>query len=286
MYRKEVNCKIVYYGPGMSGKTTNLEYVHETDKVKKENKSELTSLATDQDRTLFFDFMSLDFGKIKGTDIVLKFRLFTVPGQVFYNSTRRVVLQGVDGVIFVVDSQKEKLDENCDSFCNLIENLQSLGLSISDIPVVFQYNKRDLPNILDINFLETVVNVLHLPYFEGIATTGHGVLPTLKECVTQVLDRMSDKMKEVTGRYRSKLKEQEKKRKRPETAKIVGALEESLKSGRLQQPVKLRKQDSRRIDVSGVREIMKKGDGEFAAGRDQYYKGCVPNKDLLEKEED
>ncbi|RME81745.1 MAG: GTPase, partial [Planctomycetota bacterium] len=141
---KEVNCKIVYYGPGMSGKTTNLEVIHQ--KAPKERKGELTSIATEGDRTLFFDFMPLDLGKVAGMNT--KFQLYTVPGQVYYNSTRKLVLQGADGVIFVADAQRNKLAENLESLQNLKENLAEYSLDIRKIPLVIQYNKMDLPNIM------------------------------------------------------------------------------------------------------------------------------------------
>ena len=141
---KEVNCKIVYYGPGMSGKTTNLEIVHQ--KAPESNKGDLTSISTDGDRTLFFDFMPLDLGTVAG--MRTKFQLYTVPGQVYYNSTRKLVLQGCDGVIFIADSDPEKMPENIESYDNLIENLKEYGKDIRELPHVLQYNKRDLPNAL------------------------------------------------------------------------------------------------------------------------------------------
>ena len=141
---REVNCKIVYYGPGLSGKTTNLEMIHT--KIPASHRGELTSIATEGDRTLFFDFMPLDLGKIGG--MTTRFQLYTVPGQVYYNATRKLVLQGVDGIIFVADSQQGKLQENIDSLRNLEENLAEYGLDLTAIPHVFQYNKRDLPNII------------------------------------------------------------------------------------------------------------------------------------------
>ncbi|MHC4852967.1 MAG: GTP-binding protein, partial [Planctomycetota bacterium] len=144
---KEVNCKIVYYGPGMSGKTTNLEIVHQ--KAPENNKGDLTSISTDGDRTLFFDFMPLDLGTVAG--MRTKFQLYTVPGQVYYNSTRKLVLQGCDGVIFIADSDPEKMAENIESYDNLIENLQEYGKDIRELPHVLQYNKRDLPNALPVD---------------------------------------------------------------------------------------------------------------------------------------
>jgi hypothetical protein len=185
--RKEVNCKIVYYGCGLSGKTTNLEVVHE--KAPADRKGELTSIATEGDRTLFFDFMPLELGKVGGMNT--KFQLYTVPGQVYYNATRKLVLQGADGVIFVVDSQREKLQENIESFQNLTENLKEQGLDIKKIPLVIQYNKRDLPGALPVAELERELNTLGAPYFEAIAVTGEGVFPTLKKLSSMVLDSLN-----------------------------------------------------------------------------------------------
>ena len=180
---REVNCKIVYYGPGLSGKTTNLEMIHT--KIPASHRGELTSIATEGDRTLFFDFMPLDLGKIGG--MTTRFQLYTVPGQVYYNATRKLVLQGVDGIIFVADSQQGKLQENIDSLRNLEENLAEYGLDLTAIPHVFQYNKRDLPNIIPVEELNTVLNKFNAPYFEAVAITGEGVFPTLKKCAELVL---------------------------------------------------------------------------------------------------
>jgi len=180
---REVNCKIVYYGPGLSGKTTNLEMIHT--KIPASHRGELTSIATEGDRTLFFDFMPLDLGKIGG--MTTRFQLYTVPGQVYYNATRKLVLQGVDGIIFVADSQQGKLQENIDSLRNLEENLAEYGLDLTAIPHVFQYNKRDLPNIIPVEELNSVLNKFNAPYFEAVAITGEGVFPTLKKCAELVL---------------------------------------------------------------------------------------------------
>jgi hypothetical protein len=194
-FRREVNCKIVYYGPGLSGKTTNLEVVHK--KTPESNRGDLTSIATEQDRTLFFDFMPIDLGMVGG--MKTKLRLFTVPGQVFYNSTRKLVLQGSDGVIFVADSQKHKLQENLESLKNLEENLREHGIDIRDIPVVLQWNKRDMPTALPIEELEREVNYLNAPTFEGIAVTGEGVFPTLKKCSMLVLESVTRQVERSSG---------------------------------------------------------------------------------------
>jgi signal recognition particle receptor subunit beta len=181
---REVNCKIVFYGPGMSGKTTNLEIVHQ--KAPEENKGELTSISTDGDRTLFFDFMPLDLGNVAG--MRTKFQLYTVPGQVYYNSTRKLVLQGVDGVIFVADSDPEKMAENIESYQNLIENLTEYGKDVRELPHVIQYNKRDLPNALSVEEMDRQMNKFGVPTFEAVAYTGEGVFPTLKTLAGMVLE--------------------------------------------------------------------------------------------------
>jgi signal recognition particle receptor subunit beta len=183
---KEISCKIVYYGPGLSGKTTNLQYVHK--KIPANTKGELISLATDADRTLFFDFLPLNIGDIHGFST--KFQLYTVPGQVFYNATRKLVLRGVDGLVFVADSQRCKMDENLESLKNLEENLKEYGYDLEKLPMVLQYNKRDLPDIASLEELETQLNPKGLTCFESVATTGEGVFDTLK-CITKiVLDKM------------------------------------------------------------------------------------------------
>lgn len=189
---KEVNCKIVYYGPGMSGKTTNLEIVHQ--KAPEENKGDLTSISTEGDRTLFFDFMPLDLGTVAG--MRTKFQLYTVPGQVYYNSTRKLVLQGVDGVIFVADSDPEKMAENIESYENLIENLAEYGKDVRELPHVLQYNKRDCPNALSVEEMDRQLNRFGVPTFEAVAVTGEGVFPTLKVLAGMVLesiDRMDNR---------------------------------------------------------------------------------------------
>ena len=192
---KEVNCKIVYYGPGMSGKTTNLEIVHQ--KAPENNKGDLTSISTDGDRTLFFDFMPLDLGTVAG--MRTKFQLYTVPGQVYYNSTRKLVLQGCDGVIFVADSDPDKMAENIESYDNLIENLQEYGKDIRELPHVLQYNKRDLPNAMPVDEIDKQLNRFGVPSFEAVANTGEGVFPTLKTLAGMVLESI-DRMDHRRGR--------------------------------------------------------------------------------------
>jgi mutual gliding-motility protein MglA len=182
---REVSCKIVYYGPGLSGKTTNLQYVHA--KVPKKTRGDLISLATDADRTLYFDFLPINIGAING--FATKFQLYTVPGQVFYNATRKLVLRGVDGLVFVADSQRSKKDENIESLNNLKENLIEYGYDINSLPIVLQFNKRDLPEAMSIEELQKDLNWNNLPYFEASAVKGVGVFDTLKMITKLVLNK-------------------------------------------------------------------------------------------------
>lgn len=185
---KEVNCKIVYYGPGLSGKTTNLEVVHE--KAPGNSVGNLTSIATEGDRTLFFDFLPLNLGQVAG--MKTKFQIYTVPGQVYYNSTRKLVLQGADGVVFVADSKRGKMEENIESLNNLQENLREHGLDIANLPIVLQYNKRDLPDVYSIEELEQNLNAWNAPHFEAVARDGQGVFPTLKRLAGLVLETLNE----------------------------------------------------------------------------------------------
>jgi signal recognition particle receptor subunit beta len=185
--QKEIQCKIVYYGPGMSGKTTNLEVVH--GKVPNEARGELTSIATTGERTLYFDYMPLDLGQIAG--IQTKFQLYTVPGQIYYKSTRRLVLQGVDGVVFVADSAPDKMQENRESLADLEENLKEMGKALQDVPIVLQYNKRDVPGAVPIETLQKELNPHGFPYFEAVAVTGEGIFPTLKSLAGRVLETVN-----------------------------------------------------------------------------------------------
>ena len=184
---KEIQCKIVYYGPGMSGKTTNLEVVHK--KAPPTSKGELTSIATEGDRTLFFDFMPLDLGNIAG--IKTKFQLYTVPGQVYYNASRKLILKGVDGIIFVADSQRERTEANIEAMHNLYENLESYGYDLENIPFAIQYNKRDLGNTMDVEDLRAQLNPGGVPDFEGVAIEGRGVFDTLKAVSKLVVKSLS-----------------------------------------------------------------------------------------------
>ena len=182
---REVCCKIVYYGPGLSGKTTNLQYVH--GKVPSSTRGDLISLATEADRTLYFDFLPINIGTINGFQA--KFQLYTVPGQVYYNATRKLVLRGVDGVVYVADSQPDKMDENIESLANLIDNLQEYGYDINELPMLIQYNKRDLPNVLSVEEMNNRLNTRNVPFYEASATLGTGVFDTLKLIIKLVLEK-------------------------------------------------------------------------------------------------
>ncbi|MGQ0767016.1 MAG: GTP-binding protein [Gemmatimonadota bacterium] len=216
---REINCKIVYYGPGLGGKTTNLEHVFQ--KVSPTTRGKLISLATESERTLFFDFLPVDLGTIRG--FKTRFHLYTVPGQVYYNASRKLILKGVDGVVFVADSQMDRMEANQESMQNLYDNMTEYGYDLSKLPFVIQYNKRDLPNALPLIELQSALNpgwdvtdgsrqrltpdVFHAgeylveqvegtwveraPYFEAVAVTGDGVFDTLKAVSKTVLKSLS-----------------------------------------------------------------------------------------------
>ena len=186
---KEITAKIVYYGPGLCGKTTNLQFIYES--LPSNNKSKMLSLSTKTDRTLFFDFLPLDLGKIRG--MRTKLQLYTVPGQVYYNSTRQLVLKGADGVVFVADSQDYALDANLESLQNLEDNLKRQGIKMRELPTVIQYNKRDLPNAMTVAKLEAELNKGKVPHFESVATTGAGVEETLTGITQLVLNNLVKK---------------------------------------------------------------------------------------------
>jgi len=186
---RRINCKLVYYGPGYSGKTTNIQKVHEH--TPKQRKSDLTSIATEGDRTLFFDYMSLDLGQVMGMDTC--FQLYTVPGQVYYDATRKLVLQGVDGLVFVADSSPDRVEANVESWENLLKNLGEYGLTLDDIPVVIQYNKRDVPGAVPVEKLNGLINKKGFQTTEAVATEGTGVLETLKLVCGMVFKKLSRK---------------------------------------------------------------------------------------------
>src|SRR5512134_389800 len=180
---REINCKIVYYGPGLGGKTTNIQWIH--DRTRPDSKGKLISLATETDRTLFFDFLPIELGTIRG--FRTRFHLYTVPGQIFYDASRKLILKGVDGIVFVADSQVERMDANIESFENMRVNLEEQGYNLSEVPYVVQYNKRDLPNVVPVAELKKVLNPDGVPDFEAVAADGSGVFETLKAVVKLVL---------------------------------------------------------------------------------------------------
>lgn len=180
---REINCKLVYYGPGLGGKTANLQWIY--DHTGTNQKGKMVSLATETDRTLFFDFLPLDLGTVRG--FRTRFHLYTVPGQVFYEASRRLILKGADGVVFVADSQEERLDANLETMDNLREHLKDHNLNFETIPYVLQLNKRDLPNILPVEELQKQLGVKGEPTSEAVAITGQGVFDTLKAVAKLVL---------------------------------------------------------------------------------------------------
>lgn len=184
---REINCKIVYYGPGLCGKTTNIQHVY--NKVAPETKGKLITLATEMDRTLFFDFLPLELGTVKG--FKTRFHLYTVPGQVYYDASRKLILRGVDGIVFVADSQTSRFDANIESLYNLHENLEEYKLKLDEIPYVIQYNKRDMPDIIDVSDLEEELNPEQYPSLEAVAIKGVGVFDTLKLVAKGVLQKLS-----------------------------------------------------------------------------------------------
>jgi signal recognition particle receptor subunit beta len=179
---REINCKIVYYGTGLGGKTTNLEYIYS--KVNPASKGKMISLATETERTLFFDFLPIDLGEVRG--FKTRFHLYTVPGQVYYNASRRLILKGVDGIVFVADSQAGRAEANIESMHNLYENLETYGYDLQTIPFAIQYNKRDLPEALPVGELRAQINPMGVPDFEATAVQGTGVFETLS-CVSKLV---------------------------------------------------------------------------------------------------
>ena len=186
---KEINCKIVYYGPGLGGKTTNLQHIF--NKTAPDRRGKMISLATEADRTLFFDFLPLDLGTIRG--FTTRFHLYTVPGQVFYDASRKLILKGVDGVVFVADSQVDRMEANIESIRNLEENLEEHGFDLQSIPYALQFNKRDLPGVMPVDEMYRMLNFKREPTFIGIATQGVGVFDTLKNVAKQILVELRQK---------------------------------------------------------------------------------------------
>ena len=183
---REINCKLVYYGPGLGGKTTNLQFIYA--RTSPEAKGKMISLATEPERTLFFDFLPLSLGEIRG--FKTRFHLYTVPGQVFYDASRKLILKGVDGVVFVADSQNERMEANMESLDNLRLNLTEQGYNLDKLPYIIQYNKRDLPNAAPLDELRQLLNPANAPEFEACATTGVGVFETLKAIAKAVLTEL------------------------------------------------------------------------------------------------
>jgi len=187
---REINCKLVYYGPGLCGKTTNLQQIYS--RVDPAAKGKLISLATESERTLFFDFLPLDLGTIRG--FKTRFHLYTVPGQVFYDASRKLILKGADGVVFVADSQVERMEANIESLENLGENLVEQGHGLTTLPHIIQYNKRDLPNVVPVADLQSTLNEHNTPWFEASAAKGIGVFETLKGAAKLILTDLKNKM--------------------------------------------------------------------------------------------
>jgi len=184
--QQEITLKIVYYGPGLSGKTTNLHYIYNN--INPSLRSDLITLNTQEDRTLFFDFLQLEFGKILGKKP--RFNLYTVPGQVYYKQSRKIILSGVDGIVFVADSQVERMDDNLDTLLDLEKNLISIGRTLKSFPLVLQFNKWDLHNIHDPDTLQERLNFYQVPCFKSVATEGVGVFETLKAIINQVINQI------------------------------------------------------------------------------------------------
>jgi len=188
---KEINFKIVYYGPGLSGKTTNIKKIYE--KVKSDSKGKLVSLATETERTLFFDFFPLDLGTVKGYKV--KFHLYTVPGQIYYSSSRKLIMKGVDGVVFVADSQRERFEANIESLQDMFSNLKEYNIDFATLPYVLQLNKRDLPNISPVNELIAALRKKEEPVIESISLRGDGVIETLKSISKLIMVNVKQKLK-------------------------------------------------------------------------------------------
>ena len=225
---REINAKIVYYGPGLSGKTTNIHFIYH--RIAPNQRGKLISLATETDRTLFFDFLPVELGTIKNYKV--RFHLYTVPGQVFYNATRKLVLKGADGVIFVADSQRTMLEANAESLSNLHDNFTDLGVDLTDYPVVLQYNKRDLPDVMSVDEMNTSLNPKMIPFYEAVAMTGDGVLKTftaISKLVLQDMQTHPERHNFSAGDIVAKTESEP----REEPQKPLAALEPSIKGAPL-----------------------------------------------------
>ncbi len=188
---KEINCKVIYFGPGLGGKTTNIQYIYE--QTQQSDRGKLVTLSTENERTLFFDFLPLAIGEVRG--FKTRFHLYTIPGQTFYEVSRQFILKGVDGIVFVADSQTERMEANIESFESLEKSLEKQGYDIHKLPLVFQYNKRDLPATVTIQELEATFNPMHRPYFEAIAHRGQGVMDTLQSVSQLVIRELKGEVK-------------------------------------------------------------------------------------------
>ena len=181
---KEINCKVIYFGPGLSGKTTNVQYIYEH--TQQDQKGKLVTLSTENERTLFFDFLPLSVGEVRGYKT--RFHLYTIPGQTFYETSRQFILKGVDGIVFVADSQAERMEANIESFDALEKSLERQGYELGKLPLVLQYNKRDMPGTVSIREMEATFNAVHRPFFEAVANRGQGVMETLQS-ISQLIIR-------------------------------------------------------------------------------------------------
>jgi signal recognition particle receptor subunit beta len=218
---KEITAKIVYYGPGLSGKTTNLQSIYQN--LPADDKGKMVSLATSDDRTLFFDFLPLELGTIRG--MRTRIQLYTVPGQVFYNTTRKLVLKGADGVVFVADSQNEMIDHNVESFDNLEKNLKEHGMNLKNMPHILQFNKRDLPNIASVEEIDKRLNKYNVEHFEAIAIKGTGVYECLREIIRQVINKIAKEYGERPMEATGKLSGEKADTKMPSSAPLNAAKE-------------------------------------------------------------
>ncbi|MFZ9594510.1 MAG: GTP-binding protein [Bdellovibrionia bacterium] len=180
---KEINCKVIYFGPGLSGKTTNVQYIYEH--TQQAHRGKLVTLSTENERTLFFDFLPLAIGEVKGYKT--RFHLYTIPGQTFYEVSRQFILKGVDGIVFVADSQSERMESNIEAFEALEKSLEKQGYDLSKLPLVFQYNKRDMPGVVSISEMEATFNPMRRPYFEAVANSGQGVMETLQSISQSII---------------------------------------------------------------------------------------------------
>jgi signal recognition particle receptor subunit beta len=180
---KEINCKVIYFGPGLSGKTTNIQYIYEN--TQQDHRGRLVTLSTENERTLFFDFLPLAIGEVKGYKT--RFHLYTIPGQTFYEVSRQFILKGVDGIVFVADSQSERMESNIEAFESLEKSLEKQGYDLNKLPLVLQYNKRDMSGIVTVRELESTFNPMKRPYFEAIANSGQGVMETLQSISQSII---------------------------------------------------------------------------------------------------